>query len=325
MSDTAKRDVRDRYEDKYRDLIGDDLWDYIAEIESWYPPEAKTWDLAKQRTVFNALCRAFFHGYPETIEVGDGTIGPAADPHPMETNSVPFRFYLPCGTSLAEPEDQPPALILYFHGGGFVLGGLDSHDDVCADLCDRTGFGVIAVDYRLGPEHPFPADFHDAMRGFGLVETLGLPTVLVGDSAGACLAASVTAATRQAAFKPIGQVLIYPTLTGSFDAPSYKDHADAPLLRVQDIAAFLLARTGGDGSLLNDPRCAPLSATDFADMPKTVVFTAQCDPLCSDGQAYCDAVAAAGGKPIVMRRPGWCMAICVRAPGCRWRRMHSRG
>ncbi|MEM9678490.1 MAG: alpha/beta hydrolase [Pseudomonadota bacterium] len=295
MSDKPKRDVRDRYPDKYRTLLADDLWDYIADIESWYPPEAKTWSLDKQRAVFDDLCRAFFTGYPETIDVGDGSIGPAQDPHRHETNSVPFRFYVPKGTSLAEAEDHPPALILYFHGGGFVLGGLDSHDDVCADLCARNGFGVVAIDYRLGPEHPFPADFHDAMRGFGLAETLGIPTILVGDSAGACLAAAVSAATRDSEFKPLGQVLIYPTLSGTFDGASYTDHADAPLLRVKDMAAFLAARTGGNRDILTDPRCAPLSATGTSSLPKTVVFTAQCDPLCSDGQAYCDAVNAAGG------------------------------
>jgi len=296
MSEMKQRDIRDRYPDKYRDLLGDDLWEYIAEIESWYPPESKTWDIAKQRLVFDELCRAFFHGYPDGIEVGEGMIGPAADPHPMETNSIPFRFYVPRGTSLAEPEDHPPALIVYYHGGGFVLGGLDSHDDVCAELCERTGFGVVSIDYRLGPEHPFPADFHDAMRGFGLAETLGIPTLVAGDSAGGALAAAVSAATREAVFKPIGQVLIYPGLAANFNAPSYTDHADAPLLRVKEMAAFVAARTGGDLELLKDSRCAPLAASSYADMPRTVVFTAECDPLCSDGQAYCDAIAAEGGE-----------------------------
>jgi len=289
------RDIRDRYPDKYRALIADDLWDYIAEIESWYPSEAKSWSIDKQRSVFNEMCRAFFPGYSDSIEVGNSSIGPANDPHPMETNSVPIRFYIPAGNSLTEPELQPEALIVYYHGGGFVLGGLESHDDVCAELCESTGFGVVAIDYRLGPEHPFPADFHDAMRGFGLAETLGMPTLLVGDSAGACLAAAVSAATRDADFRPIGQVLIYPTLAGSFDAPSYTDHADAPLLRVKDMAAFLAARSGGDMSILSDQRCAPLAAKDFSNLPKTRVFTAECDPLLSDGGDYCNAVNAAGG------------------------------
>ncbi|MEL6736292.1 MAG: alpha/beta hydrolase, partial [Pseudomonadota bacterium] len=122
-----------------------------------------------------------------------------------------------------------------------------------------------------------------------------IPTILAGDSAGACLAAAVSAATRDSEFKPLGQVLIYPTLSGTFDGASYTDHADAPLLRVKDMAAFLAARTGGNRDILTDPRCAPLSAAGTSSLPKTVVFTAQCDPLCSDGQAYCDAVNAAGG------------------------------
>jgi acetyl esterase len=173
---------------------------------------------------------------------------------------------------------------------------LDSHDDFCAELCARTGYELVSVDYRLAPEHLHPAAFDDARAAFEWVaKTYARPIVLAGDSAGGNLAAALAHATRGHERAPIGQVLIYPTLGGDTTKGSYVEHAHAPMLTLRDIEYYRDVRTGGpqDGS---DVTLSPLANGDFMGLPPTVIVTAQCDPLSSDGEAYRDRVIAAGGK-----------------------------
>jgi acetyl esterase len=195
-------------------------------------------------------------------------------------------------------------MVLYIHGGGFILGGLDSHDDVCAELCARTGFEVVSVDYRLAPEHLHPAAFDDALHAFEwAAKTYDGPVLLCGDSAGGNLCAAVAHATRGHAKRPIGQVLIYPGLGGDRSRGSYVTHAQAPMLTIRDLEFYKHIRTGGaDGT--GDITLSPLADTDFTNLPPTVLITAQCDPLSSDGEAYRDRVLAAGGHATWFEEPG---------------------
>ncbi len=126
------------------------------------------------------------------------------------------------------------ALILFLHGGGFILGSLDSHDDICAELCAATGFNLVSVDYRLSPEYLHPVHLDDVEDAFLALEHEN--TILVGASAGGTLAAALSHRLKSSPVRAAGQVLIYPGLGGDHYAlDSYRDNADAPLLSTQDI------------------------------------------------------------------------------------------
>jgi len=275
---------------KYGALIDAETWAFIERTDSWYPPETATFPVKKQRQIYDDMCREFFAGYPAGVTAEDGTIAGTGG----EIRVRRYRF----------TKARPAAQIAYLHGGGFVVGGLDSHDDVCAELCQRTGFPVTSVDYRLSPEHVHPAAFDDAMAGFrSAAEASDLPVVLVGDSAGGNLCAAVCHATRGAEKVPIGQVAIYPGYGGNISKGSYVEHAHAPMLTLADIEFYAGIRTGGN-KITGDATLAPLQATDFSGLPPTAVFSAQCDPLCDDGRDYCDAIVAASGKAKWFRETG---------------------
>lgn len=265
----------------YAALMDAETRAFIERIDSFYPPEAIDWPIEKNREVYDGMSRAFHAGYPGGVTAETTAIVTAAHP-------IPIRIYQ-SGT----PDHA--ALILYFHGGGFILGGLDSHDDICADLCAGTGYMVVSADYRLAPEHTGTAAYDDAMAAFewtAATTTQGI--ILAGESAGGNLAACVAHHTRDHARAPIGQVLIYPALGGDMTKGSYVTHADAPMLTTRDLEFYRDIRTGGvDASA--DPKYAPLADADFTGLPPTVVVTAECDPLSSDGETYRDRMLAAGG------------------------------
>ncbi|WP_171026201.1 alpha/beta hydrolase [Mesorhizobium comanense] len=267
---------------KYAAMLDQKFWDYIDRVNAWYPPETVGLPIDKQRDIYDRMCRAFHQAYPPKVTAGDRLISHG-------DLAVPVRRYQLSGKA-------PRAAIVYYHGGGFILGGLDSHDDICAELCAGTGFEVLSVDYRLAPEHPHPAAFDDALAAFTWAAgTSSLPIVLCGESAGGNLAAAVAQATRHHAQAAIGQVLIYPGLGGDESRGSYVEHAAAPLLSSRDIAFYRDIRSS-PGQSADDPTFSPLRDTDFSGLPPTVVFTAQCDPLSSDGESYRDHILAAGGK-----------------------------
>ena len=263
----------------YGVLLDAEMRAYIARSESYYPPDAVDLTIEGQRAVYDRMCAAFYRGRPQRVEVFDAPFG-----------GVPCRRY--------EPSAEVAATVVYFHGGGFVVGGLDSHDDVCAEICAETRFRVISADYRLAPETTFPGCFEDAWAAFeAIAHAFDGPIVLAGDSAGGNLAAAVAHHARgRVNDRVVGQVLIYPGLGGDRTRGSYVTHADAPQLTVADMDFYQKLRSGGANPPMNDPRYAPLHDTDFSDLPPTVIITAECDPLSSDGEAYRDALQAAGGK-----------------------------
>lgn len=262
----------------YDDLLDDEVRAFIARTDAFYPPEAVDFTVAEQRRFYDALCREFDVGRPDGVVVQD-----------TDAEGVPVRIYT---------AGEPGAMVLYFHGGGFVVGGRDSHDSICAEICAGTGYRVISVDYRLAPEHVHPAHFDDAVTAahWALGRHDGA-VVLAGDSAGGNLAAAVAHALRATphAGRIAGQMLIYPGLGGDMTRGSYVDHARAPGLSTADVLFYRDIRAGGPAPE-DDPTFAPLRDTDFTGLPRTIIISAACDPLADDGRDYRDAIRAVGGR-----------------------------
>lgn len=258
------------------DKIDPETRAFIRRTLDLMPADARQRDLAGQRRAYADLCRAFNRGRPEGVAVTD-----------VLASGVPCRLYV---------AGDPSVTVVWFHGGGFVMGGLDSHDDICAEICGETGYRVLSVDYRLAPEHKHPAAFNDALTATRWAAAeFGDPLVLAGDSAGGNLAAAVAHAMRGHAESALGQVLIYPVLGADPDTPSAIEHADAPLLSRDDLIYFRDVRLAGPVPD-DDPTFAPLLDADFADLPPTVVVTADCDPLRDDGRIYVERITDAGGQ-----------------------------
>jgi acetyl esterase len=274
----------------YTKLIDAETWAFIERTNSWYPPDTIDYTIAEQRRIYDSMCREFFAGYPEGVSAQTTAIA-------TPSHAIPIRIY-----RSAKPDAA--AVVLYCHGGGFILGGLDSHDDVCAELCARTGYELISVDYRLAPEHLHPAAFDDALAAFEwAATTYARPILLAGDSAGGNLAAALAHATRGHGHAPIGQVLIYPGLGGDMTKGSYVEHAEAPMLTRRDLEFYRDVRTGGPQDA-GDVTLSPLADVDYSRLPPTVIVTAECDPLSSDGETYRDLIRAAGGKAWWSEEPG---------------------
>jgi acetyl esterase len=265
---------------KYESLLDPQTWDYIDEVERWFPPEMLAKPIAEQRKVYDAMCRAFHAGYPAEIRVEDIAAPSTAGPLPM-------RRYTTAAV-------QTSTVVLHYHGGGFTLGGLDSHDDICAEICAGARLEVVSVDYRLAPENLHPASFLDGLAAYRWLSGRDVPILLCGESAGGNLAAAVAHAVRGNP-QLLGQVLIYPSLDGESAGGSYAEHANAPLLSTADVDWYRTVRTGG-ASTSDDPTLSPLKDRDFSRLPPTVIVTAQCDPLSDDGKAYVDRIVAAGGR-----------------------------
>lgn len=265
----------------YQTLIDAATWAFIRDSEAAYPPDTATLTIADQRAIYDRMCRAFHRGYPPGITAEDRRLG-----------GVPCRLYPGTGGT-----------VVYFHGGGFVVGGLHSHDDVCAEIRAGTGLSVVSVDYRLCPEHPHPAAFDDACAVTrAVLADAGGPVLLAGDSAGGNLAAAVSHHLGRKG-KIAGQVLIYPGLGGDRDTGSYLTHARAPMLSRDDVLFYSTIRHGG-AEPPADPTFAPLSDSDFAGLPPTLAIAAECDPLADDATAYAARITAAGGMARAITEAG---------------------
>src|SRR5689334_13874028 len=182
--------------------------------------------LAGMRQAYSEMCRAFTPPHPAGLEVVD-----------LELAGVAVRAWQP---PVPPPTNGWPCIV-YLHGGGWVVGDLDSHDFICAELASVLGVLVIAVDYRLAPEHPFPAAFDDCLSVWRALRTGPFQldparTLVAGDSAGGNLAAALCLALRDAGEPaPCAQVLIYPGLGGDHRLPSRSECIDAPLLSSSDV------------------------------------------------------------------------------------------
>jgi acetyl esterase len=221
----------------------------------------------------------------------------------------------PIAGRLYMPGDLPPGaaapLLLYFHGGGWVIGDLDTHDGVCRFLAASAGTAVLAIDYRLAPEHPFPAAVEDAWAGFAWVAAnaaeLGIDPSRIavgGDSAGGNMAAVVSLLARAGGgAMPAMQLLIYPPTDSAGDLPSRKLFAEGFLLTKSDMDGFE-AHYLPPGSDATDPRVSILLAPDLRGLPPAYVATAGFDPLRDEGEAYALRMREAGVQVALRRHPG---------------------
>lgn len=201
------------------------------------------------------------------------------------------------------PDDSGalPALLVYFHGGGYVLGDLDTHDDVCRLLCLETGMQVLSVDYRLAPEHPFPAPVQDAVAALRWAQAhadrFGVRPEAVavgGDSAGGNLAAVAAQELAAEGLPLLAQLLIYPGTDRTARRPSHDRFGKGFFLTDEDREWFYAQYLAGDDALGQDPRVSPLLAPAQPALAPAVVVTAGFDMLRDEGEAYADHIAAAG-------------------------------
>lgn len=217
------------------------------------------------------------------------------DVAPGPQGDVPVRFYRPSGLSSRAP------LIVYFHGGGWVVGGIESHDGVCSALSRDARALVCSVDYRLAPEHPFPAALDDAWAAFVWAREQAARfgfderrVAVMGDSAGGNLAAVVCQVARDSgAEAPCFAALIYPATDATRSLPTHKTFARGPFLEEATMEWFI-DRYAPAGVDRRTPRLSPLFADDVSDLPPTLVVTAGFDPLLDEGRAYADRLEQAG-------------------------------
>jgi acetyl esterase len=222
---------------------------------------------------------------------------------PTRSGSIPARVYVPHGTC--------GGLIAYFHGGGWVLGDLDSCDSLVRLLVDLSWCAAVSVDYRLAPEHPYPAAVDDAVDAVAWcfdqrrqLAGADVPLIVAGDSAGANLATVAAISDRDAGLHRIAlQVLFYPVTDAAMDTPSYAENAEG-LLLTRSLMAWFWKHYAQDSNARTDSRCSPLRTEDFSGLPPAFIQTAEYDPLRDEGEAYARRLAEAGVSVTLQRCPG---------------------
>ncbi len=212
----------------------------------------------------------------------------------VDANGVPCRLYL------SEPGEKLPGLLVFFHGGGWVIGDLDSHDNICRSLTNRSGHAVLSVDYRLAPEAPFPAGLDDCVQAtewaHANADELGIDPNRIavgGDSAGANFA---TVVVHEASVPIRFQLLVYPVTDCRMGSDSYEENSEGYFLTKSSMQWFTDHYLSGGAGSPTDPRVSPLLASDAQLMqsPRTLVITAGFDPLRDEGVAYAHRMAALG-------------------------------
>lgn len=213
---------------------------------------------------------------------------------PGPYREIPVRFYKPEG-------EGPFPLLVFFHGGGFVVGDLNSYDPLCRTLCHETGMMVVSVDYGLAPEAKFPQGPEECYSATQWLvdnaQSLNIDpghVAVAGDSAGGCLATVVCQMSQQRSGPSIAhQVLVYPVTDFNFDTDSYRENGDGYFLTQAMMRWFWghYLNTESDGA---NPMASPLRAENLSGLPKTTIITAGFDPLRDEGVEYNDQLQAAG-------------------------------
>jgi acetyl esterase/lipase len=238
-------------------------------------PAVSAVPLEEARANFVRLSREQFGEVDEVESVEDRTV-----------DAVPLRIYRPVETG------EPSPALVFFHGGGWVVGNLESHDGMARALARRTPCVVVSVDYRLAPEHRFPAAVEDAWTATawvcGHAEDLGLDPLKIGvggDSAGGTLATVVARKARDEGIAIAAQLLLYPVTNHAFDTPSYSFFSEGYGL-TRDGMVWYWDQYLGDARNGDDPDAAPAKLADLRRLPRAVVVTAECDVLRDEAEAY---------------------------------------
>ncbi len=256
--------------------------------------------LEESRAGLRALAAKFDDPCPALVRKSDIMLPGADGPRPA-------RLY----DAVTSSDDEARPTLLYLHGGGWVQGDLDTHDGLCGKMAVWAGIRVISYDYRLAPEHKFPAGLDDALACYhALVETpenWGVDAARIaigGDSAGANLtAAMMHDLQEQGGRMPAGQVLIYPAVDTRMSSPSMKSLRDAYVLPVERINWYLDLYLPEDQDR-NDPRVAPVFSGRLAGQPEALIVVAGHDPLWDEGRTYGNMLREAGVKAQVIEFPG---------------------
>jgi len=255
---------------------------FLEICNAFYPSNAVGASIAQQRRWYDALCARFDRPLPDGLSFADGMV-----------QHVPIRRYRP-------RKITTPTVLLYLHGGGFVVGSLESHHAICAEIADFAGAELVSIDYRLAPDYRWPAQTDD---GFAVLKHLLSSegkVVLVGDSAGGNLAAGLALRAREEGHSGVaGQVLIYPVLGGDLDTGSYVEMAEAPGLTTADVAYYreILQAPA------KNPVAEPLHASSVDGLPPAFITVAHFDPLRDDGRRYAARLAEAGVEVVFREEP----------------------
>ena len=276
---------------------------FLAILAAGNPPSARDVTVEERRRALAELLKLSGADIP-VARIDDGTVsGPGG--------ALRCRVYSPLARSdLAHSEDDLPGLV-YFHGGGLVAGSIDTHDSIARGLSNAAQCRVVSVDYRLAPEHVFPAAVHDALAAVRHVARhapdFGIDPArlgICGDSAGGALAAACCQALARDGDRVVAlQVLLCPIL----------DYSRSTLSRHEFGAGYLVDQATLDhdlehylppGTDVADPRISPLRAADFTGLPPTLIHTAECDPLRDEGRDYGERMRAAGSAASYHCHPG---------------------
>ena len=243
------------------------------------------------------IARQIYRDMANNLGLPAPAVGTVADTTcPGPAGPLPLRIYTP----LADGANTPMPVLLFLHGGGFVIGDLETHDKVCRTLCHHAGMLVVAVDYRLAPEHPFPAATDDAEAALRWVlahaSTVGGDAsriAVAGDSAGAQLALVAARRVQAAAVRALG--LIYPVAQHpDLESASYRENGDGKFLTTGVIEWFMASYVGGQANVLQHPDYAVLQSAGLETLPATWVATMGHDPLRDEGHALALRMASAG-------------------------------
>lgn len=249
------------------------ILEFLSICNSVYSDDAVSQSIEAQRAQYDALCARFSPPIPAGLTFADSPI-----------RTVPTRRYRPRHVT-------SETLLLYLHGGGFVVGSLESHHAICAEIADFAGAELVAVDYRLAPEHCWPAQTDDGFAVLSELASSGRRIVLIGDSAGGNLAAGLAMRAKQAGLSNIaGQVLVYPALGGDLTAGSYVEMSEAPGLTTADVAYYREILQAPQ----DDPVAAPLKSVSVGGLPPAFISGAAFDPLRDDSRQYAARLAQAG-------------------------------
>ncbi len=271
---------------------------FLDQIEALGGPALSAMPVADARQMMEAMASMRTASPPVLASVADRRLpGPGGE--------MPVRVYTPAGTA-------PLPLLVYFHGGGWVIGSLETHDGTCRELAAGAGCVVVSVDYRLAPEYRYPAaaeDCYAATRWCAeYAAELGVDARRIavgGDSAGGNLAAVVAQMARDRGGPGLVlQLLVYPATDHDFRSASYRDNASGYLLTTDDMRWFWDHYLGDDPARGAEPYASPLRAASLAGLPPALVITAEFDPLRDEGEAYAHALEAAGVAAKLRRYDG---------------------